>query len=319
MKLSKAIVSFLTMLKAERASKRTLEAYETDLRLFMTWLEGEPATLGINRDTVRCYLVYMQDEKNLKPNTVKRRLASLSSFFNYLEIEDLVDKNPVKRVSRRYKTPKKLPKVFSPEDITAFLRAPEGERERLEHLFDRSDTGLVRLQEKITATIRDKAMLELMFATGTRISELCGLNLKDVDLVEHTVLVYGKGSKERVISFRQQQTIRHLKAYYKERLKYIGREEAFFVNRNGGRLSPRSVERNFKKYLMMVGINKPFTPHALRHTMATYLLDNGADIRAVQEILGHVNIATTQIYTKVSLERQHKVIQKYHPRDKLKI
>ncbi len=316
MDLSRAVPEYLLMLKVEQnASPHTISSYRYDLELFQAWLKTESLFLEINPDTIRKYLSYMRDS-GLEASTIKRRIASLRSFFNFALSEGKLEKSPIQRIARNFKTPRHTPKVLNPEEITALLQAPELLRKSLEEKLKISD-NTKKIERGIGAAVRDKAMLELMFATGTRISELCGLDIDDIDIANCLIKVRGKGNKERVISFNQKKTRFYLERYYRKRCEIVSQEKAVFLNRFGKRITTRSVERNFKKFLVMVGIDKPFTPHALRHTMATCLLDNGADIRAVQEILGHTNIATTQIYTKVSTARQHAVIHKFHPRDKL--
>ena len=297
---------FLLYLEREKNySPKTVQGYESDLEEFYQFAceylglkEGSELELRkIDRKLVRSWMNRMY--QGLSPASIERHLSSLRSFFNYLVKEGAVKYNPAKLV-KSPKKEKKLPKVLSPDEVFALLEAPSGED---------------------VLSVRDRAILELFYASGLRLSELAGLNLEDLDLSQGLIRVMGKGKKERVVPIHQR-AIDRLKKWLERRadLKKSVLDEdarrAVFLSRRGTRLSARAIELLLGKYLKKAGIYRPATPHSLRHSFATHLLDSGMDIRSIQELLGHSSLSTTQRYTQVSLKELMEAYDDAHPRAK---
>ena len=318
---------FLNYLKFEkRFSEHTAKCYGADLRQFVDFLSwrseqrsptaevispdqphGEPAhthpttetdqfLLATNTDDVRAYLALL-NEKQYSKATIARKLATLRSFYKFLVKRGRLPMNPVTPV-RTPKQEKKLPKFLEYEEVKRLLETPS-------------------LDNWLGA--RDRAIMETLYSTGMRVSELVALNMDDVDFLGEVVHVRGKGKKERItpISSAALQVIQH---YMEFRSKRARSNENFdskvlFVNKHGGRLSTRSVRRKMDKYLKMAGLDPAISPHTLRHSFATHMLNNGADLRSVQELLGHQSLSTTQIYTHLSTTKLREVYQGAHPRE----
>ena len=293
---------FLGYLAYERnMSPATVSAYRSDLEQFGAFCREQGISLNeplkVDVSTVRRYLAVLQN-RHLSRASVARKLCAIKAYFKYLSREGVIDSNPISGISAQKKA-KRLPSALSESDVSVLLAAP--------NLTDPLE-------------IRDRAMLELMYSTGIRVSELVGMDLGSYHRQEALLRVFGKGSKERIVPVGSR--ARQALGDYLERsrpvlAKKAGKSEeerAFFLNRSGGRMTSRSVERMMKKYLMESGLLRSSTPHSLRHSFATHLLDAGADIRSVQELLGHSDISTTQIYTEVSKERLYAVYKKAHPR-----
>ena len=285
---------FLAHLETEKnASLHTLKNYEVDLREFLQVTGVKPFS-GMNYLDIRAFLAWLS-EKKYSRNSISRKLACIRSFFKYLLREGEVASNPAKEVA----TPKKekqLPKFLDQQEMTHLLDAPS------------KNTW----EEK-----RDKAILETIYSSGLRVSELVGLNRDDVDFVSALVRVRGKGKKERLVPLGQV-ALNAIETYQKaERahaLKGDGNTQALYTNRLGGRLTDRSVRRMILKYSRRIALHKNITPHTLRHSFATHMLDRGADLRSVQELLGHENLSTTQIYTHVTTKRLKEAYDAAHPR-----
>ena len=312
-----AVAQFVRHLRAERnASEHTLGAYLSDLRQFCAQLWGADAAPPFpwkspDRFAARRFLASFQKE-GLAPATASRKMSSLRSFFRFLVREGLVKNNPFVGLQQP-KARRRLPKVFDREEVLRLLEAPARLRERARAREERAAAPFADY-----AALRDTAILELFYSTGMRIAELCGLTDARLDLISGTALVRGKGKKERFCPIGRP-AAKALQTALDARdglLAGLGlpRAQALFVNRRGGRLTPRSVERALKKYLAAAGLDPAMTPHALRHSFATHLLDAGADLRSVQELLGHASLSTTQIYTHVSVERLKEEYGKTHPR-----
>jgi integrase/recombinase XerC len=289
---------FLTHLRAhQNFSPHTLESYGLDLRQFLTFLETEQITefSAINYRTIRKFLAALKAEEFAKAS-VARKLACLRSFFKFLTREGYLPNNPVLTITTP-KRAKHLPKFLYPDEVNALLAIPDGTTE---------------------LGIRDQAILEVLYAGGLRLQELVNLKLRDLDLSRGYLLVFGKGAKERLAPIGIP-AVKSLERYLQlARPRLLQRNpqpvDAVFLNYRGSRLSGRSIERMMDKYLRIMALNRKISPHTLRHTFATHLLDNGADLRAVQELLGHVDISTTQIYTHLTKERIRAVYLKNHPR-----
>ncbi|MGI6642730.1 MAG: site-specific tyrosine recombinase XerD [Bacillota bacterium] len=290
------IQEFINYLDHEKGlATNTLESYSRDLRQYYGFLSGE-STLSLenaSQSTIVAYLMHLRKQGKATA-TIARRLAALKAFYQFLVKENYVSQDPTGDLSSP-RLERKLPKVLTVEEVERLLTQPD----------------LTTSSGK-----RDKAMLELLYATGIRVSELVNLNVDDIDLQEGFIRCVGKGSKERVVPMGEI-AVGALRMYLENaRLKIIAdpKEKAVFVNHHGKRLTRQGFWKIVKKYAVQAQIHKEITPHTLRHSFATHLLENGADIRSVQEMLGHADISTTQIYTHVTKDRLKDVYAKSHPR-----
>lgn len=282
---SELISQFIKYLKTERNySPHTLSNYQRDLKYLAELVDVKK----VDRAAAREYLLALEKRK-FSRRSIARKLSSARSFFRFLSREKIIKQNPFENLLTP-KLPKKLPNFLYPEEIKALFAAPELKKPK----------GL-----------RDKAILELIYGTGVRVAEIIRTNLNDVDFDEGEIKVLGKGSKERIVLFGSYAK-RALLNYIKEGRK--SKVPALFVNQRGGRLTARSVERMIVYCAKKAGIAKKVTPHTLRHSFATHLLSGGADLRMVQELLGHVSLSTTQVYTHITKERLKEVYDSAHPR-----
>jgi len=294
------VEQFLDHLDLERNfSAHTVRCYATDLRQFCAFLAGragapgglEAALLGLTATTVRAYLAHLRTQGYHKA-TVARKLASLRSFYKYLVRTERIEASPVS-VVRTPKQDRRLPACLDSEQIAALLEAP-----------DPTTLG----------GARDRAILETLYSGGLRISELVGLNVEDVDELSEVARVRGKGRKERLVPLGSK-ALEALDAY-RPRRAAAGAEAGrgpLFVNRFGRRISARSVRRRMDRHLRTAGLDAAVSPHTLRHSFATHLLNAGADLRSVQEMLGHRSLSTTQIYTHLTTRRLREVYERAHP------
>ncbi len=318
------MAAFERHLRGEKnASEHTVEAYLRDVGEFaeMMWKGGTPAWRKVGRLSARRFLAGVK-QAGLSSRSTARKMSSLRSFYRFLLREGGADLNPFSMVHQP-RGDAHLPKVLTQEEILRLLAAPE-EGRRAEVA-----SGLVRgpAAERFAevAVLRDVAILELFYSTGMRIAELCGMEEERLNLNEGIALVRGKGRKERlapigqpaVTAMRKWMAARDAwwerEGFGEPDVHGVRRRPPLFVSRGGGRLTPRSVERMLKKHLATAGLDPEITPHTLRHSYATHLLDGGADLRSVQELLGHANLGTTQIYTHVSIEHLKEEYRKAHP------
>jgi integrase/recombinase XerC len=301
--LFKHIDGFLDHMRVEKsASSLTLISYRTDLSQFFTFMADKYGTPReeisnelFNHKSVREYLMFLQ-QQGLSRATMARKLASLRSFVRYLCRENILPGNPIAAVATP-KQDKKLPRFLYPVEIEILISAPD---------------------MTSTAGKRDRAILETLYATGIRVSELVGIDLKDIDLANAIVKVKGKGNKERIVPLGRKAR-ESLAIYMNESRNNFARKalegsNALFLNKYGKRLSERSIRNILNKYVEQVALNQKVNPHMLRHSFATHLLNNGADLRSVQELLGHVKLSTTQIYTHLTRENIKNIHNETHPR-----
>jgi len=330
MKESTIVQEFLNYLKFEkRFSEHTAKCYGADLSQFGKFLigtaeagaadaeltsmvqqqggtatavatEARPKTdqllLSVQTSAIRTYLAYL-NEKQYSKATIARKLATLRSFYKFLIKRYQLSSNPVTEV-RTPKQDKKLPRFLEYEEVKKLLETPP------------MDSWL---------GARDRAILETLYSTGMRVSELVALNMDDVDFLGEVVHVRGKGKKERItpISSSALQVIQHYMEFRNKRAQSNANfdSKVLFVNKHGRRLSTRSVRRKMDKYLKMAGLDPSISPHTLRHSFATHMLNNGADLRSVQELLGHQSLSTTQVYTHLSTSKIKEVYENAHPRE----
>lgn len=289
--MDRFIEKFLNYLKAERdASPHTLRNYTKDLEVLRQAL-GETPWEKADLLALRQF-VAQQREGGLSKVTIARRVATIRSFFRFLHREGYVPANPALGLVRP-KQDRHLPSFLSVEETTRLMEAPAGDS---------------------FASSRDRAILETLYSTGLRVSELVNLKVRDVDLIGGTLRTMGKGRKERMVpmgSYSIQAIRGYLKALTPAETEP---DRPLFRNQRRGRLTDRSVRRILNRYLLQVSVDRKISPHSLRHSFATHLLDRGADLRSVQELLGHSSLTTTQIYTHVTTERLKKVYESAHPR-----
>lgn len=279
---------FLKYLEIERGtSSHTLRAYRKDLEEFFRFVQTNPKDTDIA--DVRGFIAE-QIRGGLKKTTAGRRLACIRSFFKFMHREGYKKTNPAKLVSNP-KLPKLLPRFLSVEDTFTLIERPDG-------------AGFI--------PARDRAILELLYSSGLRVSEISGLNMDDINTKEGFLKAKGKGRKERMVPVGSK-AIDAIKSYMVERITFKSKNMSLFLNRRGKRLSDRGVRRIVVKYARMIGISGKIGPHALRHTFATHLLQGGADLRVIQELLGHSSLSTTQKYTHLNVAHLIDIYDKSHP------
>ncbi len=286
---------FLRHLEVERGvSPNTVRAYAADLSRYLEWAERSRVDpILLSHRQMRSYLAEL-DRARYARRTIARRLSAIRTFFAFLHTEGVVSSDPA-AVLATPKIPSRLPKVLPAEVVTALLEAPDPS----------TATGL-----------RDRAVLEMLYATGARVSEISSLELGALDLSQGQVTLMGKGSKERIVPLHHI-AVESIRAYLRDArpvLRSDASGDLLFLSVRGRQYSSDAIRRMFKKHLGTVGSARALSPHALRHTFATHLLDSGADLRTVQELLGHVALSTTQIYTHLSTQRLQDVHRNAHPR-----
>lgn len=304
MTVAEAINSFLFHCRYEKnLSPRTLDAYETDLRQFAAAVSpgGAEDVSLVDKSELRPYIQRLFEPYREK--TVKRKVATLKAFFGYLERDGTIEFTPFRKMEVKIREAKRLPRTLPLQDIERLLQ----------HLYAERSAGP---QSGMGAFVllRDTAVVETIFATGARVSEVCHLRLEDVNLTDGWVRILGKGARERVVQICEAGVVAALEAYHAARELPAPREAYFFLNRNGRRLSEQSVRGLLRSHALRAGVDGPVRPHLLRHSVATLLLNEGVDIRHIQHLLGHSSIATTQIYTHVDSQSQRAVLSSKHPR-----
>ncbi len=289
--MQRYIDKFINYLRVERnASDHTIINYKVDLEMFKAFL-GDRDLETVDHLALRRFLAEMRT-KNYAKRTVARKLASLRSLFRFLYREGLIKKNPITAISTP-KLDKKLPIFLDVDKVAKLLQSPPDDN---------------------VAGLRDRALLETLYSTGIRVSELVGLDVDDVDFISGVIKVLGKGKKERIVPIGEP-ALKAVRKYIDKRQEEKVRDkDAIFLNKSGRRLTDRSVRRVINKHIRTCSILEKISPHSLRHSFATHLLDRGADLRSVQELLGHMNLSTTQIYTHVTMDRLKTVYDKAHPR-----
>jgi tyrosine recombinase XerC len=301
--LEKRIELYILFLKNEKNySNHTIVSYKNDLMQLLKYLKDDkilkvPSVQYIDRSIMRKYIVYLKKD-NYSVRSIARKVSTIRSFFNFLLREGIIKINPTINLITP-KINKKLPYFLYSQEVNKLIETPP-----LNTLLG----------------IRDRAILELLYGTGIRVGELVNLNVHDIDLYEKTIRIFGKGSKERILPLGNP-SIKAIEKYLASRNLFrknisINKNDldALLLNRFGGRLSARNIRRIIIKYMKMAGLNKKISPHVLRHSFATHLLGGGADLRSVQELLGHESLSTTQIYTHITKERLKVIYNKSHPR-----
>lgn len=303
--LEKHVKNYLEYCRNQkRLDEKTLRAYRIDLSQFCEYIRSAnilETTPEILED------FFAELHQKYKPRTVKRKIASLKVLFHYFEYKDLIMQNPFNKMQIKFREPILLPKTIPLYTVETFLST----------IYKQISDAKTDCQRR--NALRDAAVTELLFATGMRISELCSLKVNDLNLYDRTILIYGKGSKERKVQIGNDDVINILNKYKSDFEKEIQNCNYFFANQNGRKLSEQSVRRMINKYTSLAAIDLHITPHMFRHTFATSLLEADVDIRYIQEILGHSSITVTEIYTHVTMSKQRDILTTKHPRKDFQI
>jgi len=287
--MNRYIEKFISYLDIEKNySKHTILNYRIDLEEFFKYIDKTPIE-KVEYLTLRKFLAHLRTKQH-RPRTLARKLSTLRSFFKFFTREGFLRDNPATFLMSP-KLDKPLPKFLSEDDMVKFIESP-----RTDNILDK----------------RNRAILETLYSTGIRVSELVGLNIDDVDFIGNIAKVSGKGKKERLVPIGNK-ALKSIQNYLDSRKE---KSNIMFLNKNGTRLSTKGVFDMTKKYIKLTSIQQNVSPHVLRHSFATHLLDRGADLRSVQELLGHTSLSTTQIYTHVSTEKLRRVYDQAHPRAK---
>lgn len=283
----------------KKLSDKTIRAYKIDLSQYGVFSNE------LSKQALWDYIEYLN--KKYKPKTAKRKLATLKAFIHFLLLQDLIDFNPFDKLETTIKEPLLLPKTI-PLGVIAKLIS-----------FSYQQIVFAKSDYQIRSAVRNTAILELLFATGARVAEICTLRSDNVDLLGNSVKFYGKGSKERIIPIENIAVLSILRKYHSLFEKEILDSGYFFVNKLGRRMTEQSVRNMINFYCKQCGVDMHITPHMFRHSFATLLLEEDVDIRYIQRMLGHSSITTTQIYTHVTSAKQKEILKIKHPRNKLNI
>ncbi len=307
MNAQQAIERFLRHGEVERnLSQRTLRAYESDLMQFHEHL-AETEVTGITPEHLEDYVTILTGG-TYRDTSIRRKVAALKVFFRYLEDEGVLDESPARRLRIKQPAEARVPHVLSLKEVKALLSAPK------RHIAELADqrTVSVGARNRYFCAIRDNVIIELLFSTGIRIGELVALDVADVEIDRRVIQVTGRGTRGREVEIASDVVLQALRDYLRLRGDREIQNDALFVGRSGTRLTIYSIENIFKKYVRSAEIRRHVTPHALRHTMASMMISGGADIRSVQEMLGHASILSTQVYTKLTIPRTKRSAQPDH-------
>ena len=283
----------------KRLDSKTLKAYRIDLGQFSK-STGITDPIDVSSNILEIYISTLHEK--YKPKTVKRKIASLKAFFHYLEYREVVILNPFNKIQIKFREPTVLPKIIPLLTVESFLSTIYACRRQAPTAYQRKNA------------LRDAAIIELLFATGMRISELCSLKAGDISLSDRSLLIYGKGNKERRMQIGNDDVLHVLAEYHNTFHNKSTSNGVFFINQNQTPVSDQAVRRMINKYVSLAAIDLHITPHMFRHTFATSLLEADVDIRYIQEMLGHSSINITEIYTHVALSKQRDILTAKHPR-----
>ena len=298
---------FLNALSVERnLSSKTLLAYRCDINGLLIWINSQNFT-NLNESSISSYFLYLQKDCNLQAKSIRRKYVALGQYFNFLKSEYNINEIFFRFTSRKFHIPRNLPKILSNQEIRSLISVSTSE-------YQASPSDYKR-----RLNTRNMCIIELLFCLGLRIGEAASLDLDDYCQEDSTILIRGKGSRERLLFISSPVVCQKLNLWIRTRQEMSPATAALFINRYGNRLSIYSIENIFYKYRDLSKINPSATPHYLRHSFATQLLNNGAGIRDVQELLGHCSIVTTQTYTEVSTASKKEVLMKYNGRNRLRM
>lgn len=280
-------------------SPLTLKAYKTDFKQFICFMQGKD---WLNKEMIVLYIEHLH--KEYEPKSAKRKVACIKSFYNYLESEDIIELNPFRKITVKYKEPVVLPKVIPLSDIERILK------------YANRTLQDAKTPYQCEVTLRNIIVLELLFSTGMRVSEISQLKKSNVNLSSNTIQIIGKGSKERIACILNRDIADMMKRYLTMQRH---ESEYFFTNKRGEVYSDQSIRNMVDAYAKATGLAIHITPHMFRHTFATALLDEDVNIRHIQKLLGHSSIVTTQIYTHISTNKIRHILEEKHPRNKFMI
>lgn len=280
-------------------SRNTVKAYRIDLEQFLRYVKEDT----LLRSKIEAYITELH--KKYKQKTVKRKIASIKAFYQYLEEEErMKESNPFTKIRVKFKEVESLPRIIPRNEIEKLLNC-------MYAIIDHS--------EKKSTIYRDLTIVEIFFATGARVYEISNLKRQDIDLDNGIIRIFGKGSKERCVQIGNHDILELMKAYYQMNQEVIEECGFFFVNQQGKRFSEQSIRRMLRKYSCQAGVSVHITPHMFRHSVATYLLEEGVDIMYIQKLLGHSSIKTTQIYLHIASKKQMEILRERHPRNQMQI
>lgn len=301
--LTIASKEFIRHCKFEKnLSSKTIKAYEIDLKQTISFLKKRRHNLSVEKITKEQLRDYIESISHLKPKSVKRKIATLKALFNYLEFEDKLTVSPFRKMRIRIKEPKHLPKVMELAEVEKIFKSAYNRNQATSEVISK-------------IALKDIAVIELLFATGARVSEISNLKEQFIDLSSGIIVLYGKGSKERIIQICNKESLKILQSYYRQYKQEIATSGGYFlINRLGKKLSDQSIRNIVKRLTNKAKVQKHITPHVFRHTFATLLLEKNVDIKYIQSLLGHSSIMTTQIYTHVNKAKQREILRTKHPR-----
>jgi integrase/recombinase XerC len=292
-KLREQLTLFLKYCQFERQlSLHTLDNYQRDILKFLTYLEKKPLETSLTFVTIQQWLAEAY-QSGISAKSLARYLASLRSFFDFLQKENVIEQNPCQGV-RTPKIAKSLPKTLDVDQVKVLLDAPQDD----------------------SLAVRDMAIMELLYSSGLRVSELAQVNLDNIDLHEGLIRIMGKGKKERIVPVGSM-AVKQIQKWLSLRADWLNENQgALFISQSGKRLSVRAIQKRLKEWAIKLGLDTNLHPHKFRHSVASHLLESSGDLRAVQEFLGHANLATTQIYTQLDFQHLAKTYDETHPRAK---
>ena len=301
-----AVNDFLKHCKYEKnLSDKTIKAYSIDLKQLTGFLIRKSFPVEITGITKAELKLFLEELSVLKPKSIRRKVATIKAMFNYLEFEDIITANPLRKMQVKIKEPKRLPKVMDIKEI----------RQIFNSAYSRNQSIKDNRSYSYSETLRNIVVVELLFATGARVSEIAGLKKENISISTGTVIIRGKGNKERFIQICNKETLKILNDYSSLFAGKIDSSGGYFlINRLGKKLSDQSIRIIVKNLAKEARIQKHITPHVFRHTFATLLLEKDVDIKYIQSLLGHSSIMTTQIYTHVNHEKQKQILRTKHPR-----
>ena len=279
---------------------KTLKAYRIDLRQYFEYIcVDEP-----DKEKIEEYITHLH--KSYKQKTVKRKIASIKAFYNYLEETEIIAESPFRKIKVKFKETVTLPRIIPREEIEKLLN----------HMYQ-----CLNENDKVSHKhmLRDVAVIEVFFATGARVYEISNIREDSINLNTGLIRLMGKGGKERYVQISNTSILEVLKKYYDENEQAIKKSGYFFVNNRESRYTEQSIRLMLKKYTKQAGIERNITPHMFRHSFATYLIEEGVDVSCVQRILGHSSIKTTQIYIHIAAKKQAEILKEMHPRNNMKI
>lgn len=301
MELKKKVKDYLEYCEYRKElDKKTIKAYRIDLQQYFKFVANEEP----KKEEIERYITDLH--KKYKQKTVKRKIASVKAFYNYLEEEELITDSPFRKVKVKFKEKATLPRIIPREEIECIINY-------IYSCVDSTDNSTYKYR------LRDVAVIEVFFATGARVYEISNIRTDCVNLNSGLIKIMGKGGKERYVQIANTEVLEILRKYYYENEKVIKDSGYFFINNRGNRYTEQSIRLMLKKYTKEAGIDRNITPHMFRHSFATYLIEEGVDVSCVQRILGHSSIKTTQIYIHIAARKQAEILKNLHPRNNMNI